>query len=589
MKRHARRTVVGVALSTLAILIAWAYSYTSPMTPRASREWSKGRVIGRTPVSRPVALHSAPDQGVLLVWPNLEGQLELAHIGEDGELLLDRVLSVSVEEPRDPQLQIGPDGRLHLLWREMAEPNAVIRYALLEADGTLVGRPQLISDPALWAEAGPRLVLDAEARPHALWADRTGIQWAVLSRDGRLLEGPTLLIPEGRFPAVQADREGRLHLAWQYWAGRNTRQIYYALLDPRTGELGPPQEVAQVFQRSGQRIEGPVLGLDPQTGYVLWSVLDMRAISSRGRYAFFPLNLPRQKRILALHLKEGWDPGGMYALAGQRTPLLVALSETVSSMQGEEVQVAVVALARGQTPEYEVWGLARGTSGGRQACLNPAQVAGTAEASERREPPAQEWEAEHIVTASNLPSVKPILAADDRSYLHLAWLEPGGFGQYRVVYASTAPEVKRTYNALSLWDIVDPLFRSVFRLSLALPAVVPILVRWALVPMGGIVLYHFFTGEEWLERTRSWVVLGAAVSLEVALTFLLPPRTSVPWPPIRWVAPVVTTGLAGLGTALFLRRQTDRSLFGAFFLFTGIHTLLQLAVYFVPWGLGGGL
>lgn len=584
MRKRLRKVLAGASLAAFVLLLAWAYSYTSPMTPRASREWSRGRVIGRTPVSRPVAIQPAPDGGMLLIWPNLEERLEMAHIGQDGEVIERTILPVGEEAIGDPQLRVAADGRLHLLWREKTESSAVIRYALLGTDGRTVERTLLLSDPSRWAEQAPRLALDPQGRLHALWTDRTGIYWAMLSQEGELLRGPTLLIPDGRSPAVQADQAGRLHLAWQRWVDRSTRPIYYAVLDPETGLLSEPEEITRAFLRSGTRLEGPAIGLDPEMGYVLWSALDIREVSSRGRYAFFPLDLPRQKRTLDLPLVEGRDPSGITVLDGQWRPLLIALSETVGTAWGEEVQIAVAAVAGPQIPAYEIWGLAGTAPGGR-----PALLRSTREAANPQTPALQEWPAEHIVTASNLPSVKPALTADDSRYLHLAWLEPGGFGQYRVVYASTAPEVKRTYNALTLWDIVDPFFRGVFRLSLTLLALVPMLIQWAVLPMAVLVAYHLATGEEWLETARSRIVLGATLGLEVGLTFLLPPRLDIPWPFLRWIGPAATAAVAGLVTIRFLRGQKDKSFFVAFFLFSGIHTLLQLALYFLPWGLGRNL
>jgi len=579
MWRYVRRVVVGVALSVLVALVAWAYSYNSPMTPRASKEWSRGRVIGRTAVNRPVAIRPAPDGGVFLVWPNQRGYLELTHVGVDGEVLLDRVLSVGTGAANDPQLQIGPEGRLCILWREMGEPHATVRYALVEADGTIAGRSRILSDPDRWVEGAPRLVLDAEGRLHALWTDGTGIQWAVMSIEGDILRPPTLLVPEGLYPAVQVDRDGRLHLAWQRWTGRNTRGMYYAVLDPESGEMSEPEQMAQVFRRAGRRIEGPVVGLDPDTGYVLWSAVDVRDVSAQSQYAFFPLDLPRQKRVRTLYLKEGTNPSGLYVLDGQRMPLLVTLSEMVGSGWEAELQVAVVALVRDQTPEYEVWGLAQ--AGGRGGLLASGRPSWSARLSGGWEPAPSEWEAEHVVTASNMPSIRPVLVVDNRSFLHLVWLEPGGFDQYRVIYASTAPEVKQNYNAITLWDVVDPVFRHVFRLSLVVLAIGPMIVFWALIPMGLLLVYHLVTGEEELDTMRSRAMLGAVLALEVVLTIWFPPALSFPWLPLRWVLPVATAALAAVVTAWTMRDKEESVLFLWFFLFTGINSLVQLAVYYL--------
>ena len=58
-----------------------------PMVPQASEAWSRGQVVGQTPVKQPVALRPAPAGCMFLVWPNLDGRLELAHIGVDGEVM----------------------------------------------------------------------------------------------------------------------------------------------------------------------------------------------------------------------------------------------------------------------------------------------------------------------------------------------------------------------------------------------------------------------------------------------------------------------------------------------------------------------
>jgi len=45
---------------------------------------------------RPVALRSAPGGGMFLAWSNLDARLELVHIANDGEMLLDRILPEGV-------------------------------------------------------------------------------------------------------------------------------------------------------------------------------------------------------------------------------------------------------------------------------------------------------------------------------------------------------------------------------------------------------------------------------------------------------------------------------------------------------------
>jgi hypothetical protein len=238
------------------------------------------------------------------------------------------------------------------------------------------------------------------------------------------------------------------------------------------------------------------------------------------------------------------------------------------------VQVAVLIVAEDQTPEFETWGslIPR-----RRVFLSPAK-GGTAS-----EPPQnqQGGAAEHLVTASRLPSIRPAIVADAQFDLHLVWLEPGGFDQYRIVYASTAETIQENYNAFTLWDVVNPIFSSVFRLSLIVLAAGPMMVLWIVLPLGELLVYHIVTGEEELRTTGAKIALVVAIALEIVLTVALPPLQLELGPMLRWGIPAVSVLLAGLATWRALRRAWDSPLFEVFFVFTGVNTLLQMALYFM--------
>ena len=542
MKRRVLWIIIGVVLLALTALAVWASSQT-PMIPQSSEAWSRGQVVGQTPVKRRVALQPALDGGVFMVWQNMGKQLELAHIGVNGEILLSGVLSVGAKEACDPQLQVRPDGRLNLLWREGEHPHSTVHYILLEDDGTPVSQPQILSDPAIPVMDAPQLILDSNGHLHAIWADEAGLQWAVLSAEGTLLEAPTLLASAGRSPAVQADDRGRLHLIWRRQESTHVEAVYYVVLDPESGVVGEAEEIAQIFLRTGQGLGEPVIGLTPETGYVLWTVQDFKYVASSSEYAYFPLEFPQQKQVEPLPLGHGRYPAGMCSLGEFRTPLLLALSESV--------------------PDPEVAGVVRSQI--------TVITLGESESGEQ------------VVTASVQASLKPTLAMDDQSHLHLAWLESTEFGRYRVVYASTAPEVMQNYNTPTLLDVLDTVFSNVFRLSTLIVALVAVLIMWAVLPFLGLVLYHLVTSEETLYTVRSRVALVVVLVLEVALTFAQPPRIGVEasWPALRWVAPAVTAVVTAVMMACIVRRRKDMHLFAAYFLFVGVNSLLQLVIYFL--------
>jgi len=533
--------IVGVMLLASVALIIRASSQTQ-MISRESEMWSRGQVIGQTPVKRQVALQAALDGGVFLIWQNMENRLELAHVGVDGKVLLSRILLVGTDKARDPQLQVGSDGRLHLLWLEGKHPHSTVRYVILETDGAIASQPQTLSDPAAPVLDTPRLVASTVGRYHAIWADDAGIQWAVLNADGTLLAGPSLVTTGGRFPAVRADDQGKLHLVWQQQQMTRVESLYYVVLDPKDagGVAGEPEEITRVVMRPGQGLEEPVVGLTLETGYVLWVIQDFRYVTSSGRYASFPLGFPQQRQIEPLQLRQGRHPEGVYSLERVQTPPLVALSENVPDPEVAEVvrsQIAVISL--GQRAQ------------------------------------------EDIVTASVQASLNPTLVMDNHSNLHLAWLETAGFGVYRVVYASTAPEVMENYNALLMWDILDAVFSNLFRFSTLIVALVAVLIVWALIPFLVLVVYHLITSEEMLNTTRSRVVLIVVLALEVALTFIQPPRLGVEaaWPALRWVAPTVSAAVAALIMVNIVRRRKHLHLFAAYFLFTAINSVLQMVIY----------
>lgn len=540
-KKLVRWGIVGAVLLSLAPLVAWVSAQT-PMIPQASETWSRGQVIGRTRVKRRAALQAAPDGGVFLMWRNLEAQLELARIGADGEVLLNRVLSVGVDEARDPQLHVGTDGQLSLLWREGEHRRSTVRFALLEPDGTPVDQPQVLSDPASPILDPPRLVCETDDRCHAIWADEAGIQWAALSARGMLLKAPTLLAPEGRFPAVRAYGQGRLHLTWGSQQRTNVWVIHHVALDPVTGALGHPEELAQVFLRHGQRLGELAIGLTLDTGYVLWGIQDYASTSSFSEYACFPLEseFSQQGQVerLALGLRRGRNPAGMTSLMEPQTGLLVALSESVPDSAGvPRSQIAVIGL-------------------GQRA-------------------------REDVVTASSQASLEPALAVDSHSHLHLAWLESAGFRQYQVVYASTAPPVIENYNALTLLDVVDGTFSGVFGLSTLVVTLVVTLMKWVSIPFLGLLGYHLVTSEETLDTVRSRVAVVTVLVVQVALTFVLPPTIGkdVLWSSLRWTVPSVSAVATALLTVGFVRRRKGAHLFGVFFLFAAVNTVLQMVMF----------
>jgi hypothetical protein len=541
MNKHVRWIALGVLLISVVGLRVWAASSTpAEMTPRASEEWSRGRIIGHTAVKRPVALRAAARGGMFLLWSNLDSRLELVHTANDGEVMLDRVLSVGLKAAHDPQLEVGADGRLHLLWREQGSSRADVRYALLETDGTVVSQPQSLSGPVGGNVEISRLVRDAKGHLHALWTDDAGVWRAVLSQAGKVLGEPTLLISEGFSPLVRVDEDGDLHIVWQQEPEINIRCIIYAALDSEKGELSDRQEITTLPLSSRLELKDVAFGLTQDRGYVLWASWDRAFDRYTFQHASFPMDAPHQRQTHTWRLKLGDGPLEISTLDGQQTPLPVALGENLMGPEGDlEHQLSLISME------------------------------------------AEQDQVEQVVTASPQASIRPVLIEDKHSNKHLAWLETAGFGRYRVVYASTAPGVMRKYNALTPKDALDAVLSGVFRLSTALVSVCIAFATWAVVPLVVLGGYHIVSGNETLDRGLARVALTTVLVAEVALTFAMPPRigVDVTWAALRWVVPTATAVVTAAVTTSILRSRESNHLFGAFFLFTIINCLLQIVLY----------
>ena len=372
---------------------------------------------------------------------------------------------------------------------------------------------------------------------------------------------PALLAEDGEVVSVQVDREGTFHIAWLQATDPREKVIFYASLDPERKDLSQPEEMDRVFLRPGQVVQSLTLGIDSDTGYVLWVIQDMKYVTSSAHYAFFPLEIPRQKKVRGLQLDEGGDPLSLWAMRGQHETVLVALTETIMTQDGPRLQIGVIVPQGERSPGDFAWM----TAGGRGSALSIAQG---------------DWpEDQYVVTASDHPSLKPSLAADARGNLHLTWLETGGFGVYRVAYASTAAEVRDAYDALTVWDITDRAMGIAMQLFLAVGLTPVLAITWSLFPLMWLLGYHLVTGRESLRTPGTWVALGVSVLLELIFTYLIYPyRSSLPVA-LRWTLPLVAAVAALLLTAVYLRKQDERWLFGAFFVFAVAYGFFQVMCF----------
>jgi len=587
MKRWGYWIGIGVVLLAVVAMIGWARVYIPLRTPSASEEWSRGRLLSVTPVNVRVDVQTVPDRGVFLTWVDLNDRLHVARLGARGQIVSNWTPALGTTIPRDPLLLVGPGGGIHLVWRETSEERSLLTYAQLDSAGAVQVDSfpvSLVGDEA----QSPNMIFNQRGEVELFWAGQAGLYRATPSAEGEMQGEPVLLVEGGESVSVVMDREGVFHLAWLEDLGSNTRVIYYATLEPERKELNQPEEMTRLFLRLGQAAQGPLIGLDFDNGYILWGIQDMKYVTSSAQYAFFPLEIPRQKKVRNLQLSGGGNPLNLWVVRGQYETLLLALTETVVTRNGPQLQIGIVALHgeqsqgdQAQAGDFGLTGLGpfqKWFLSSPIALHHPLYALSHADNS----PFAQNaWpEDQYIVTASEHPSLKPSLVVDAQGDLHLTWLETSGFGAYRVAYASTASEVKTAHGRLTLWDVTDRALGLAMQFFMAVGLTPVLAIYWSLLPLGWLIIYLLSTGREHLTERGTWVAFGISVLLEVASTYwYYPHRSRMPSLFLQWVAPLATAAI-GLSLALlYLRRRDEKPLFGTFFVFAIVHGLLQVMCF----------
>lgn len=544
-------------------------------TPRASPDWSKGWPVGMSSLNQPVAIQ-AGEGVVYLTWVDGEHHLHWARLDEKGQVVADKSLDLPTHSSQKPGFLLDSGGKLHLFWIASKEEGQGLYYVQLDTSGEIISDSLLLSLPRMevgYVASG----FSAQGQIELFWSQAAygspGIYNLTIDPESLVASPNALIASQGVNPILQVDQEGTLHLSWFEEPTYGTRQVYYATFDPERRVLEGVAGIAEVVLRGGQIMVGPVLGLDLKNGYIFWSIEQRgQAVGGDTFYATFPLGRPAESVVMELRVpptdRPRYDPyAGEYAyhllasqegavstflsrpwvVDGQRSELPVALSINISTRLGEHFQIAMIVFSQGQLQGYQ------------------------------------------IVTATKMASLTPHIVADPRLGLHLAWIDTAGFDEYRVLYASTSPQVKEVLNRVALADVVDKGGDLITALLLVV-GFTPVLVAWLVLPLVWLVVFYALTGEGELTTLGAWVALGVAMFMQlVAMIYITPGgRGLLPFLAISipQVATILTgrlfpilLAILGLGVmAFYLRRTRSRSLFGAFFVFAFTAGILRLFI-----------
>jgi hypothetical protein len=582
VRRAPRRIPMGLAITLAFLALASAGCALTPShTPRASAQWSNGRLVGMGSLNNPVALQVDERGNSFMVWVGLEHELQFAHLDERAEVMARRRLDLHSDSPLTPQMLLDSAGQLHLAWLDKRDRSLQLVYARLSTDGEVIQGPTVLSEPEQRA-AHVAMALNAPGRTMEIfWSDnvstRPGCYHTALDWSGTVVVPAHLLIPDGILPAAQCDQEGFVHLAWREDPQQRNPEFHYAVYDPQRQALGAdllagePVAQAALIGRptAGVTFEGPWLGLDESSVYLAW-VLEVReagdamdftfyqafsrpALGERQAGAAFDYPLPSVGGQ-AVHL-QGVDPrltGHPRFLAGDPARQVLAFFTQVSGPGNlETLQIGVSDLQAGQVKGQE------------------------------------------IINASRGASLQPSVATDGQTNLHASWIDTAGFRRYQVVYASTSAQAKSTLNRITAYEVADTVFSAVMRVFSA-ALFVPLVLSWVFIPIGWLVVFVLTTHQFEISDPRGPLAVGAAMLLHLGAKLLFSPGllNAVPFGSLfspsaglflgRWVLPMVLA-MASAGLLwLDQRRRQSRSVFTAYFIYAAVDSLLTLLIYVVP-------
>jgi hypothetical protein len=546
-----------------------------------SQAWSKGLPLGLSVLNNRVALVADGAGAIYALWVDLERDLRFVRLDDRARVEVDRALDLETTRPQQPLLALDGDGQLHITWLDKVEDGLRLFHARMSTEGEVIQGVTAISTSAL--DAGrTAMVVDPLGRTvEAFWSDtspsRAGIYHAALDWAGGVLVPQELLIADGLWPAAQADGQGFVHLAWQSQGSGGGSRFHYAVYDPQGRALGPSMVVIEPGiaaslvggPTAGGQLDGPWLGLEGDLAYLGW-LLEVR---ERGQLSAFTFYQPFPQPMLRRPVPEG---AFTYPLPQVAAPPV--------HVQGADPSVTGDPQFLPGQPEGQVLAFYTQAQGPRNLEMLQSGVVDLL---------GGQILGQEVVSATPGASLKPSVAVDGQGNHHLVWIDTAGFDRYRVIYASTAPQVQAVLNPVTVGEVVSQTLELGFG-ALTLIGFLPLYLMWA-VPSALVLLVFFLaTQEADLEQPRANVALWVAILIYVAIKVTTAGGAvtrlssggllTQAWlaAAVRWLGPLLISGLAVLIMRFYIRRTGSQSMFASFFVFVLADAVLFSLLFLTP-------
>jgi hypothetical protein len=584
--------ILGLGPCLVCALVGPA-SVGSDLGLKAAPDWSRASFAGDGYYGRDSGAPLVVDGrgGVHLVWTRrLDAEqydLHYTRLDDRGVVEDAHDLGLALSEPRRLRLIRDGTGLIHVVLLASSERDGVtsLFHLTLSEDG--------------WPQSGPTLLSSGSAPCYEydvatgaggaiqlLWTEGEGTDrdlfHSTLSPPSWKATVPQLLTTGVSGPVVKRDGDERLHLLWeQPGHDEDTVELHYAVLTD--GVVSSLSGTKLVDLPSGPRFfrEGPVLAMDSEYGYLVWTVADRvdpdaQAIS-QAWYASFSLDSPSyvDARAFTLPMDErpayvihdspydyaylaplGSDSSdgstritGPFALDGRREAI-VSFATMVNRGRGTESQIATAVFADGELVGYQL------------ACNT------------------RHW--------SRLPN----LVSDSNGDLHLSWIDGLEPGPSAVYYASTSALVRDEMDRITREDLLSAALDTAFGTTLGM-ALIPFVVLWVAPSLIWATVVGRLLGETGGRSLAGYVGLAIAILIYQVAKFYFTPELlayvplsySVPflpaqaYVPLQVVVPVSTSGLSLTLVVYWLVRGRISGLPTACLAFVLLDAFLTAMVY----------
>jgi|GEM_PF-854063 len=592
IKHQTRR--IGLMVFVIALLFATGCTSSYERSEKPAGDWSRGLLLGESNIKQSAALQVDTEGRVHMVWIEIpsgeQGTLRYAQLDREGRVTVDKALPIDLAQPRRPQLLVDGDGDLHLAFLHRSDGEQLLYHVQIDSaggttepvrvsrDGEHVDGFRMFQTPR---EKGLQFVSASE-----LDNGDAGIYHHAF--DGNGINSTHLLVPEGIDPFVLVEspsssgNSGTTHLIWLYGKGFSKREIYYARLEE--GQLTPSngEHITTFGFSESAAYQPPVLGLDSDTVYVLWSIQNMGGgltptAADTYYISFLPgepsyfdpqnLKLPSEHRpdhvahtspyqiseltLLSPDIYSTDFINAPAVVASKKSELPIVVSLIIESASKQFMQLGLAVLADGEAVGYQ---LANETSNA---------------------------------------SVLPTLVADQDGNLHLAWLDTAGFRRYKVYYATTSPEATAWLNRTTVEDVGERAATLAFGVLSAI-GFLPLTLMWNVPALVLLVVFHLISHQEFLDELGAKIALGISFVLYLAVKMLFLPGLLSGGTPFVYlvpqemasmlatIIPVLISVVALVAFIMYVRRPDQGqppALFKAYLIFALVDSALTAILY----------